>query len=174
MNKRRTLNRIHFGGEHHLVRIDATCPWCGVRHGEYHCHGCPNEECPACGRSVIACRCNVLPFRDIYLIGAALRVDMAAVEDLADLYSACPPPSDEGIDLDLSLIERSAISVVAQREQVRERLRHYNTMVHTDGHGNLAFTDDERRECLCLGDEESNFIGGLLLTQQSSPSNFWC
>jgi hypothetical protein len=123
---------------------------------------------------VIACRCNALPPQDLYRIAAALRADLATVDKLEDLYSACPAPSDEGKDIDLSLVERSAVSVLAQCEQVRERLRYDRTRIRTDGCGGLAFTDDEQKADLFLCDEEADLVGELLLTQKSSPSNFWC
>lgn len=170
------MNRIPFGKENRIIQLEIGCQGCGARIGELHSPGCAHEECPACSRPLITCRCLAIHPRDLNLITATLHAEVAAIEDPRDLQSAFPPTSlTSGEYRSLPPLGRAAMATVHQFEWIRKRVENINSrMVSTDGAGNLVLTDKERQDSLVLTDSESDFIGAVELRQALSPSGFWC
>jgi hypothetical protein len=44
-----------------MITSSDRCPDCGVGAGEFHRPGCDIEQCPYCGRQLIACGCKRTP-----------------------------------------------------------------------------------------------------------------
>lgn len=83
--------RVLFGTEERLVQSGRdTCNYCGCAREQSHKAGCVSEECPACGKVLIGCGCEILSPYD------AEKIIQGIYSQFTDLESALQAGGKEG------------------------------------------------------------------------------